>query len=374
MNIKILCLSLMFLLAVHHCTSRPCLDPLISPLYANSFLASSRYNFLYSAHFSKLFGSSGWSPSPQDKQPWLQIDLGRKYRIVAIATQGTFNSYDWVTKYTLLYGDRPDAWTPYVMRGGNMTLPGNWNYYQVKRNVFHYAFTAKHLRFLPMGWNTEGGGKIGVRLEVYGCPYDSYVMHFEGDDMVAYSFPGGRMHTLEDHYAVNFKTLEKDGVLLHSEGLQGDSLTLELKTGRLYLHISLGSSTVHRTNGMTVLRQGNLLDTQHWHYVTIKRYGREVNFTLDSETTTAILKGEYNYMDLDKQIYVGGVIEKDVPHLPGKVNFRGCLENVFINGINIIYKTKYKEPDIRLAPKKVWLNVSIQNRVSLFDSSSWLAV
>lgn len=47
------------------------------------------------------------------------MDLGRKYRLRAIATQGTFNSYDWVTKYALLYGDRPDAWTPYVMMGGN---------------------------------------------------------------------------------------------------------------------------------------------------------------------------------------------------------------------------------------------------------------
>lgn len=65
-------------------------------------------------------GSSGWSPAPGDTQPWLQINLGRKYRIVAIATQGTFNSYDWVTKYTLLYGDRFDAWTPYIMKGGNM--------------------------------------------------------------------------------------------------------------------------------------------------------------------------------------------------------------------------------------------------------------
>lgn len=66
-----------------------------------------------------LPGSSGWSPSQRDRQPWLQVDLGRKYRMVAIATQGTFNSYDWVTKYTLLYGDRPDSWTPYIMNGGN---------------------------------------------------------------------------------------------------------------------------------------------------------------------------------------------------------------------------------------------------------------
>lgn len=50
-------------------------------------------------------------------------------------------------------------------------MPGNWNYYQVKRNVFHYAFTAKHIRLLPLAWNTEDGGKIGVRLELFGCPY-----------------------------------------------------------------------------------------------------------------------------------------------------------------------------------------------------------
>lgn len=51
------------------------------------------------------------------------------------------------------------------------TMPGNWNYYQIKRNVFHYAFTAKHIRLLPLAWNTENGGKIGVRLELFGCPY-----------------------------------------------------------------------------------------------------------------------------------------------------------------------------------------------------------
>lgn len=328
------------------------MDPLTSQLYASSFLASSRYNFLYSANFAKLYGSSGWSPSPRDRQPWLQVDLGRKYRIVAIATQGTFNSYDWVTKYTLLYGDRPDAWTPYVMKGGNSTMPGNWNYYQVKRNVFHYPFTAKHIRLLPLGWNTENGGKIGVRLEVFGCAYDSYVMQMNGDDSVVYQFPGQRFRTLQDHFALNFKTLEQDGLLLHSEGVQGDLITLELKKGRLYLTISLGSSAVHRVDGRTMMTVGNILDDQHWHYVTIKRYGRQVNFTVDSQTETAICNGEFTYMDLDKQLYVGGVIEPNMPHLPDKLNFRGCLENVFINGVNIIYMAKREEPEIHI-PRQV---------------------
>lgn len=53
------------------------------------------------------------------------------------------------------------------------------------------------------------------------------------------------------------------------------------------------------------------------------------------------------------QMYVGGVIEKDLPHLPGRPNFRGCLENVFINGANVIKMTQDQEPDIRLANGKV---------------------
>lgn len=53
-------------------------------------------------------------------------------------------------------------------------------------------------------------------------------------------------------------------------------------------------------------------------------------------------------------MYVGGVIEQNLPHLPTTPNFRGCLENVFINGINIIDKAQREEPDIRI-PQKVGL-------------------
>uniref|UniRef100_A0A8C4HHT5 Contactin associated protein 1 n=1 Tax=Dicentrarchus labrax TaxID=13489 RepID=A0A8C4HHT5_DICLA len=311
--------------------------------------SQSSCNYAPNEHPSfSLSGSSGWSPSPRDRQPWLQVDLGRKYRLLAIATQGTFNSYDWVSKYTLLYGDRPDSWTPYIMKGGNSTLPGNWNYYQVKRNVFHYAFTAKHIRLLPLAWNTENGGKIGVRLELFGCSYDSYVLQYDGDDSVVYMYPGKRSRTLHDHIAINFKTLYEDGLLLHSEGIQGDLLTLELKRGRLYLHISLGSSVIHKVDGRVTLTAGSLLDNLHWHYVTIKRYGRQVNFTVDSQTVTGICNGEFTHLDLDTQLYVGGVIEQNLPHLPTTQNFQGCLENVFINGINIIDKAQREEPDIRI--------------------------
>lgn len=71
---------------------------------------------------------------------------------------------------------------------------------------------------------------------------DSYVLQYNGDDSVVYTYPEKRSRTLQDHIAINFKTLEQDGLLLHSEGIQGDLFTLELKRGSLYLHISLGTA------------------------------------------------------------------------------------------------------------------------------------
>lgn len=77
---------------------------------------------------------------------------------------------------------------------------------------------------------------------------DSYVLQYNGDDSVIYMYPEKRSRTLQDHIALNFKTLEQDGLLLHSEGIQGDVFTLELKKGRLYLHISLGEAVMSLLN------------------------------------------------------------------------------------------------------------------------------
>lgn len=65
-----------------------------------------------------------------------------------------------------------------------------------------------------------------------------------------------------------------------------------------------GSSVIHRVDGRITLTAGSLLDNLHWHYVTIKRYGRQVNFTVDSQTVTAICKGEFTHLDLDTQVFL----------------------------------------------------------------------
>ena len=135
----------------------------------------------------------------------------------------------------------------------------------VVRHDLHYHFTARYIRIVPLAWNPRG--KIGLRLGLYGCPSstgagswwgrggrqnpptphpptvlpaESDVLYFDGDDAISYRFPRGVSRSLWDVFAFSFKTEEKDGLLLHAEGAQGDYVTLELQGAHLLLHMSLG--------------------------------------------------------------------------------------------------------------------------------------
>lgn len=69
---------------------------------------------------------------------------------------------------------------------------------------------------------------------------ESDILYFDGDDAISYRFPRGVSQSLWDVFAFSFKTEEKDGLLLHTEGSQGDYVTLELQGAHLVLHMSLG--------------------------------------------------------------------------------------------------------------------------------------
>ncbi|XP_009460250.1 PREDICTED: contactin-associated protein 1 [Nipponia nippon] len=325
----------------------PCYDELVAPLYSSSIGASSRYNIFYSSSFARLHSTSGWSPDPRDKQPWLQIDLMQKHRINAVATQGTFNTYDWLTRYIVLYGDHPTSWKPFFQQGSNWTFFGNVNESGVVRHDLHYPILARYIRIIPVAWNPRG--KIGLRLGLYGCPYRSHVLFFDGDDAISYRFRAKKISTLEDDISFNFKTLEQDGVLMHGEGSQGDYITVELKQAQLLLHISLGEAGpgAGSRGGHTTAGVGSLLDDQHWHSLHIERYGRHVNLTLDGEVKRFRCHGTFDQLDLDTELFFGGVIDQDKQHLTYRQNFRGCVENIIFNGVNIADLARHRRPNIR---------------------------
>ncbi|KAK3540829.1 hypothetical protein QTP86_002363 [Hemibagrus guttatus] len=255
-----------------------CDDALATPLSHSAFSSSSVFTIGYGPEYAKLNrrgGAGGWSPLDTDHYPWLQVDLGSRKQVTAVATQGRYSSSDWTTRYRLLYSDTGRNWKPYHQDGNIWTFTGNSNTESVVRHNLQHSVVARFLCFIPLDWSEEG--RIGLRIEIYGCSYWADVINFDGQGVISYRFKMKKMKILKDVIALKFKTAESDGVILHGEGSN--------QYGSILGHTSVSS--------------GSLLDDHHWHSVVIERYRRNVNFTLDLHTQHFRTNGEFDHLDLD---------------------------------------------------------------------------
>ncbi|TEA25131.1 hypothetical protein DBR06_SOUSAS1010001, partial [Sousa chinensis] len=223
-------------------------------------------------------------------------------------------------------------------------FPGNVNSDSVVRHDLQHPVIARYVRIVPLDWNGEG--RIGLRIEVYGCSYWADVINFDGHVVLPYRFRNKKMKTLKDVIALKFKTSESEGVILHGEGQQGDYITLELKKAKLVFSLNLGINQLGPIYGHTSVRTGSLLDDHHWHSVVIERQGRSINLTLDRSTQHFRTNGEFDYLDLDYEITFGGIPFSGKPSSSSRKNFKGCMENINYNGINItdLARRKKLEP------------------------------
>ncbi|XP_048390046.1 contactin-associated protein-like 5 isoform X2 [Stegostoma tigrinum] len=344
-----LSLSISLWVCITAAHSHNCNNHLVSGLPQSAFCSSSVLSSSHSPGFAKLNrrdGAGGWSPRDSDKYQWLQIDLGERTEITAVASQGRYGSSDWVTSYVLMFSDTERNWKQYRQEDNTWAFPGNSNADSVVHHKLQYSIRARFLRFAPLKWNPTG--RIGMRVEVYGCSYKSDMADFDGRSSLLYRFNQKSMSTVKDMISLKFKTLQSDGVVLHGEGQRGDYITLELKKGKLSLQINLGDAKLRSVDGHTSVILGSLLDDQHWHSITIERYNKQVNFTVDKHTQHFRTKGEFDYLDIDYELSFGGI------PVPGKSvtflrkNFHGCIENLYYNGVNIIDLAKRRKPQIHI--------------------------
>ncbi|MEE6459658.1 hypothetical protein FKM82_000687 [Ascaphus truei] len=152
-----------------------CDGQLASSLPQSYFSSSSELTSSQSAGFARLNrrdGAGGWSPLISNKYQWLQIDLGERAEITAIATQGRYGSSDWVTSYLLMFSDTGRNWKQYYQEESISTLIGNSNADSVVHYKLQNHIRARFFRFAPLEWNRNG--RIGMRIEIYGCTYSKY--------------------------------------------------------------------------------------------------------------------------------------------------------------------------------------------------------
>ncbi|KAM9046804.1 contactin-associated protein-like 4 isoform 7-T7 [Megaptera novaeangliae] len=327
--------------------SHDCDDPLVSALSQASFSSSSELSSSHGPGFARLNrrdGAGGWSPLVSNKYQWLQIDLGERMEITAVATQGGYGSSNWVTSYLLMFSDSGRNWKQYRQEDSIWGFSGNANADSVVYYRLQPSIKARFLRFIPLEWNPKG--RIGMRIEVFGCAYRSEVVDLDGKSCLLYRFDQKSLSPIKDIISLKFKTMQSDGILLHREGQNGDHITLELRRGKLFLVINSGEAKLPSTHVPISLTLGSLLDDQHWHSVLIQRLGKQVSFTVDEHRRRFHAQGEFSYLHLDYEISFGGI------PAPGKSvsfphkHFHGCLENLYYNGVDVIDLAKQQNPQI----------------------------
>ncbi|XP_060990025.1 contactin-associated protein-like 4 isoform X7 [Dama dama] len=324
-----------------------CDDPLVSPLSQASFSSSSELSSSHGPGFARLNrrdGAGGWSPLVSNKYQWLQIDLGERMEITAVATQGGYGSSNWVTSYLLMFSDSGRNWKQYRQEDSIWGFVGNANADSVVYYRLQPSIKARFLRFIPLEWNPKG--RIGMRIEVFGCAYRSEVVDLDGKSCLLYRLDKKSLSPIKDVISLKFKTMQSDGILLHREGQNGDHITLELRRGKLFLLINSGRTLWPAAGAPGGLGLGSLLDDQQWHSALVQRWGAHVNFTVDEHRRRFRAQGELSDLRLGHEISFGGI------PAPGKSvsfphkHFHGCLENLFYNGVDIIDLAKRQDPQM----------------------------
>ncbi|KAM6175950.1 LOW QUALITY PROTEIN: contactin-associated protein-like 3 [Erethizon dorsatum] len=263
-------------------------------------------------------------------------------KVTAVATQGGYGSSNWVTGYLLMFSDSGRNWKQYQREEGLWAFPGNTNADSTVHYRLQPPFEARFLRFLPVAWNPKG--RIGMRIEVYGCAYRSEMVNFDGNSSLLFTFSQKSVSPTKDVISLKFKTRQSNGILLHREGQNGKHVTVELVKGKLILFLNAGDAHLHSPDARVALALGSLLDDQHWHSVRLELLGTRVNFTVDEHTRHFQAEGEPSYLDLEHKISFGGIPEHRKSMAFPHKNFTGCFENLYGNGVDIIDLSEKHEP------------------------------
>ncbi|XP_029687318.1 contactin-associated protein-like 4 isoform X2 [Takifugu rubripes] len=325
-----------------------CDAALVSSLPPSSFRSSSQLSGSHAPSFAKLNrrdGAGGWSPLASDRYQWLEADLGERTKVTAVATQGRYGSSDWLTSYLLMFSDTGHNWKQYRQEDSLGSFPGNSNADSVVQYKLQQPVVARFLRLIPLGWNPNG--RIGLRLEAYGCPYTSDVASLDGGSSLTYSPSPALKRTFRDVVTLKFKTVRNSGMLLHAGGAGGLGLSLELERGKLQLLLRQGQASSAEPRRLASL--GSLLDDQHWHRVAVERRGAHLNVTVDKHTEKVRVPAEFGHWDV-QQLNVGGGpgLGPETPGRSGR-NFHGCLENLLYNGHSLIDLVKQKSRQVAVA-------------------------
>ena len=78
------------------------------------------------------------------------------------------------------------------------------------------------------------------------------------------------------------------------------------------------------------------MDDNQWHDVVVYRDAKNISVTVDRLRVTGISNSPFTKLDLDDTVSVGGVKNPNQRGIVVQENFRGCIENVILQGEDLI--------------------------------------
>lgn len=274
--------------------------------------------------------SSAWTASQSDFAQYLTIDLGNKFNVTSIASQGRAHSNEYVMEYRIDFGYDGQDFAPYRDRNGNIKIfEANGDDSSVAENRFESPLVAQYIRINPTNWHN----RISMRIEVYGCHYTAEVLSFDGQSILGMNLRRRTVNSIQGRTQFRFKTPNANANLLYATGEEGDLMAMQLINNKLVFSVDLGA-----TGNIQNLSAGSLLDDNTWHDVSIDYHGKEIILSVDRVVIKKKLSGDFVRLNLDLDLWIGG--------LPGaysfaynsigmRNNFTGCIENLMINTTNV---------------------------------------
>ncbi|CAK1588060.1 unnamed protein product [Parnassius mnemosyne] len=204
-----------------------------------------------------------------------------------------------------------------------------------------------------------------LSLFSFGLAYDK--ASFYGASYISYPLQEAKGIT---DISFKFRTHLSDALLLLAAG-KTDYCMIRLESGRLKLHINLGAGESELSSPKGI----HLNDTQ-WHHVSIIR--REANLTMkvDESTVKKRLPGRFFELNIHFGIFLGGQGDFSELFLGHMENFRGCMEDVYYNGVKIIDKARSRSGSVHVegvtwncAPE---FDADINSDISFVDEGAYL--
>ncbi|KAL9983324.1 hypothetical protein ACROYT_G005476 [Oculina patagonica] len=163
-----------------------CSDPLglsTNQISDDSFFATTWQPGRSDPWYGRLKNESrrSWCSVVSDNNQYIQVDLGPKLRrITAVASQGSHNYDEWVTKYKLSYSSDGGKWEFFEDLDTAKIFDANNDRGTAIKHQIEPPVLAVALRFHPVAWS----GDMCMRVEAFGCDAFSEALGVENSSII----------------------------------------------------------------------------------------------------------------------------------------------------------------------------------------------